>query len=79
MKKVKCYSGDFHNNDAMRPRLYIRCYKASRHGIKFTINSSTEYELINILVHKGKYDSYVIKNITSGVITSAKNIAEILN
>ncbi len=79
MKKVKCYSGELQNHDSMRPHIGIRCYKAKREGMNFTIKDSTEYELINILVHGGKYDSYSIRNAITGKITSAKDIAEILS
>ena len=79
MKKVKCYSGELQNHESMRPSLGIRCYKVKRECMQFSVKDFTEYELINILVHGGKYDSYVIRNTISGKITSTKNIAEILS
>lgn len=83
----KLYDGTTMNHENLRPVLCNRYvfipFNASnktmkKHYLKVSSNDFIDpfkpYELINILVHKGKYDSYVLKNVCSGKIRNAKKI-----
>lgn len=66
----KLYNGKIHNHDSKRPAMGSICKIASIKGT--TLNESkANYELINILVNGGKYDSYVCKNVKTGKIKNA--------
>lgn len=73
---VKFYNGTIHNNDSSRPVIGITCHKCTE---TWQYNKNTTYTLINILVHSGKYDSYVLRNTKTGKLSSAKRIAMVIN
>lgn len=74
-KRFNFYNGLIHNHENKRPQLNSICYKVSN---DWKVNEKQEYILINILVHSGKYDSYVIKNQETGKITTVKKIAALM-
>lgn len=67
---VKFYNGRIHNRDAARPEVGSIVYK-SNERMEYR---DSKYELINILVHGGNYDSYVLKNLKTGKQTTSKYI-----
>lgn len=71
-ERFSFYNGVEHNNENKRPALNAICYKLTK---DFKVSKNAKYELINILTHGGKYDSYVIKNLETGKISSVKKIA----
>lgn len=70
MKKV--YYGNLDNHENKRPSIHE---PAAVYTTGTT--SKQEYELINILVHGGKYDSYILKNRKTGKIKNASIIYRI--
>lgn len=72
---VKLYNGRIHNNDSIRPAIHSTCYKCNA---DYTYNEKQKYELVNILVHGGNYDSYVLRNIKTGKIVNSTRIAVII-
>lgn len=66
------YDGTIHNHDTLRPVLNTICYKVNRHN---NVIEPNYYILVNILVHKGKYDSYVLRSLKTGKTVFAKKIA----
>lgn len=60
------YNGKTMNRESLRPKCGVTCIIPGRPGI--------EYELINILNHRAKYDSYVLRNKMNGKIRHSKMI-----
>lgn len=60
--------GRIHNNENQRPALGCECYVINaRTGEK----GATPYKLENILVHGGRYDSYILRNVITGKTRAA--------
>lgn len=72
MLGIKYYNGSVMNRENSRPAIGSICFKVSK---DWKINNSSKYELINIKVNNGQYDSYVIKNQKTGKISVSKCIA----
>lgn len=72
MKRFNYYNGTKHNHDSKRPTIGAACFKLTK---DFKVIDNKEYQLINILVHDGKYDSYAIKNMETGKMSTVKAIA----
>lgn len=66
------FNGYKHNHENKRPALYSICYKLDKN---FKPVMKNKYLLVNILVHSGKYDSYVIKNTETNKTSTVKMIA----
>lgn len=66
------FNGYKHNHENKRPALYSICYKLDKN---FKPVMKNKYLLVNILVHGGKYDSYVIKNTETNKTSAVKMIA----
>lgn len=77
MKKesVTLYNGHVHNNDSIRPAIHSTCYKCNK---DYNYNPKHVYELIDIKVNNGKYDTYVLKNIKTGKTCFSLKIAVII-
>lgn len=71
-KRFKLYIGTKHNGDKKRPSLQSICYKVDN---DYKPILKTTYVLENILVHSGKYDSYVIRNQETGKTSTVKMIS----
>lgn len=69
-RKPKYYNGKRDNYDPIRPKTGSICYVT----VKGKNDIKNRYELINILVNNGKYDTYVLKNLKTGKIKKAINI-----
>lgn len=64
----KAYDARFDSIDYRRP-LLNKLYKKA--------NGTSTYELINILTKYPKTDTYVLRNVSTGKISSAKRIIEL--
>lgn len=71
MKKMKVLNGKILHSEEYRPALFTTVYKCN----KDYTPGSVPFELVNILVHKGEYDSYVLRNPETGKTTTATIIA----
>lgn len=67
----KFYDGKYHNYETLRPE----CNSGKYFLVK---GSPTRYSLINILVHGGRYDTYVLRNIKTGKIIFRRHCIEIV-
>lgn len=69
---IKYFNGRIMNHDSKRPTIGAICYKCDK---AFNFNPDSQYELINIKVNHGMYDSYVLKNLKTGKTTTSVKIA----